>query len=203
MFSYSICSTCFNKKLLIIEFYFQTGLNTLTHCLDDVYDFTKLKENRPELAYETVKALLTKGCASIPSALKCLVNFSPVLNHCLTSDEIETKNTLGLVFLKTIEYVCDGKGEDYVKSLTESGFDCAVSKAKQLGQCFNGVEEKYKSLFAKGSDATYVLDHIDCGNFNNIGGCVISTLDECDDKSPTLIVKDLFEIAKKELYCDA
>lgn len=121
-----------------------TGADELKSCTSGLIDAEVLREEiekaQPNGELDTV---FNKYCRKRDVAIKCMENFTSLLEPCLQPKEIEGKRTFVKIFKNLLNFVCYKDGDQIALFIAEKGPECFDERKDDLIHCMNETFRGY------------------------------------------------------------
>ncbi|KAG5670170.1 hypothetical protein PVAND_000451 [Polypedilum vanderplanki] len=180
------------------------ALTTLTECLQEIIDFSKLQEEidnaKPHGNLDTV---FNKYCDKRGNAIECVDQFTKSLDPCLAKEEKKQKAVFINMTKSLLEFTCHENGNQIALFIAEEGPECFESKKDQLIECANKTLGKYANMNAPTLETlpTLVIKEENCIDMDKLEECVVKELEQCKETTPANLVEALFRFVRKETPC--
>ncbi|XP_031641080.1 27 kDa hemolymph protein-like [Contarinia nasturtii] len=187
----------------------ETGAAELQNCTSGLIDVPTLQDEidkaQPKGELDTV---FNKYCRKRSTVIGCLENFTAVLEPCLEPKEIEGKRTFVKIFKNLLNFVCYKDGDQIALFIAEKGPQCFTETKDELISCMNATffnylpsEKEIESKTVPTELPQLVMGQEQCNDMDSLQGCVVKSLEKCQESTPANLVESMFKFVRNETPC--
>ncbi|XP_059611154.1 27 kDa hemolymph protein-like [Phlebotomus argentipes] len=182
----------------------------LMECMTTLFNFSSLTEEiekaQPNGELDTV---FNKYCRKRHVASECFMNFSKVLEPCLTNEEISHKEVYTNISNSLLGFVCHKDGDQIALFIAEKGPECFQERKDGMIECFNKTFPKVFDRVNTISNEPMSLDNLpkfvfgpdQCHDMERLQMCVVMELEKCEESTPANLVDSAFKFIRNNTPC--
>lgn len=149
-------------------------------------------------------ALFSSSCNATHAVLPCFGDFLEAIQICMDEEEKQLTK-LGMIIIRALlDFTCSKSVEEFEKIIESKSDECINSKEEQVKACTTSIATKYKDVEEdKMIENTFNLltREEDCMELVNLESCVVSVFDDCSNKVPVEVGRDLIRSVIEQTPC--
>lgn len=154
-------------------------------------------------------ALFTRTCNVSKTVMPCFENFIDATQICMSEEEKQLSKLSIIIARALLDFACSKSIEDFEKIIDIKTDECYNSKEKEkeIQACAEGIFTKYFS--DEEADADKYIEKVfnlltkeeDCIDLVNFESCVASVFNDCTNKLPIEVGRDLLRSVIEQTPC--
>uniref|UniRef100_A0A6B2E693 Putative conserved secreted protein n=1 Tax=Phlebotomus kandelakii TaxID=1109342 RepID=A0A6B2E693_9DIPT len=182
----------------------------LMECLTGLFNFSTLSEEiekaQPNGELDTV---FNKYCRRRHDATDCIMNFTRMLEPCLTPEEISHKEVYTNISKSLLGFVCHKDGDQIALFIAEKGPECFQERKDAVIACFNKtfpmalghINEIGNEPLSMEKLPKFVFGPDQCHDMERLQMCIVEELEKCEESTPANLVDSAFKFIRNNTPC--
>lgn len=148
-------------------------------------------------------SMFKKYCPKREALLKCVKDYSKVIEVCYTEEELRTSKLFENVTNGVLDFVCDHDGAEIVKFIDNQGIQCVSETGRNNGlkACLENVATKYGLTGTPDASSILTVNEKWCEITDTFRQCVTAEFNQCSSKVPSEVVGSFFDHIRAHTEC--